>query len=106
MMLHVFESSLLMELGKFNFKPAGNMLFYDTALCPQFVHALIVAEHGTKRCWFWFFLFYFFLLKKKFPEIFCVQVSERVGQKEWLDQLTLAFAFSPACLNICAKCFS
>lgn len=58
MILCVFEISLLVELRKFYFKPAGNMLFYDTALCPQFVLALRVAEHGTKRHWLCLFFFY------------------------------------------------
>lgn len=60
MILCVFEISLLVELRKFYFKPAGNMLFYDTALCPQFVLALRVAEHGTKRHWLCLFVFVFF----------------------------------------------
>lgn len=96
---HVFEIFVLMELRKFNFKPAGYMLFYDTELCPQFVHALIVAEHGTKRCWFCFVLF--FLLEKKVSRNILCTAFWKSRRTKRLARLANFGFFIFTCLSKC-----
>lgn len=63
MILHVFEISLLTELRKFYFKPAGTILFYDTGLSMSVVCSCFDGCRTWYQKMLVLFFFFFFFLK-------------------------------------------